>query len=260
MQPNIPLWTGREVRVLREARRMSVREFANHLGVSDRMVSKWEAAGRAMRPRPLNQAALDTSLLMASADVRQRFTHIVSDDTLLTTRSSTDLPAPTQAVAVTVSGLARHPIDGKLMTLIEAGAVKPTGARQPIWLPSFFIDTTPVTIAEYQRFLNATHNPTINDHPDPEVDIVLDDVAVDPAGNEPVVNLTWGEVNAYADWAGKSIPTTTQYDRATHNQISLTLWEWSQASTTPHQYGPPSTHSAFRTATPATDLHTLLAI
>ena len=35
--PTVPLWSGREVRALREARRMSVREFAAHLGVSDRM-------------------------------------------------------------------------------------------------------------------------------------------------------------------------------------------------------------------------------
>ena len=63
----VPYWSGREVRALREARRMSVREFAAHLGISDRMVSKWEAGGETIRPRPLNQAALDTSLSMASA-------------------------------------------------------------------------------------------------------------------------------------------------------------------------------------------------
>lgn len=38
-------WSGRETRALREAKRMSVREFAAHLGVSDRAVSKWEAGG-----------------------------------------------------------------------------------------------------------------------------------------------------------------------------------------------------------------------
>ncbi|MGH3468647.1 MAG: helix-turn-helix domain-containing protein, partial [Thermocrispum sp.] len=52
-------WTGREVRALRAAQRMSIREFAAHLGVSDRMVSKWEAAGEHFQPRPMNQAALD---------------------------------------------------------------------------------------------------------------------------------------------------------------------------------------------------------
>lgn len=66
-------WTGREVRLLREARRMSVREFAAHLGVSDRMVSKWEAGGTNIQPRPLNQAALDTSLRLAAQEAQERF-------------------------------------------------------------------------------------------------------------------------------------------------------------------------------------------
>ena len=75
-QRTVRNWTSAEVRVLREARRMGVREFSEHLGVSDRIVSKWEAAGRHIRPRPVNQAALDTSLAMASADVRARFVDV----------------------------------------------------------------------------------------------------------------------------------------------------------------------------------------
>lgn len=67
------VWTGYEVRLLREARRMSVREFAAHLGVSDRMVSKWEAGGRGIRPRPVNQQVLDISLQRADPDARERF-------------------------------------------------------------------------------------------------------------------------------------------------------------------------------------------
>lgn len=67
------VWTGHEVRLLREARRMSIREFAVHLGVSDRMVSKWEAGGRSIRPRPINQQALDTSLRQADPDAREWF-------------------------------------------------------------------------------------------------------------------------------------------------------------------------------------------
>lgn len=66
-------WTGVEARALREARRMSVREFADHLGVSDRIVSRWEAAGDRMRPRPVNEAALDTSLSRADLAMHERF-------------------------------------------------------------------------------------------------------------------------------------------------------------------------------------------
>jgi hypothetical protein len=50
---------------------MSVRDFAKYLGVSDRMVSKWETGGEAIIPRPVNQAALDTCLARAPAEVRR---------------------------------------------------------------------------------------------------------------------------------------------------------------------------------------------
>jgi transcriptional regulator with XRE-family HTH domain len=61
-------WSGREVRALRHATRMSLREFAQHLGVSHRMVSKWEAGGARIQPRPVNQSALDTRLARATPD------------------------------------------------------------------------------------------------------------------------------------------------------------------------------------------------
>jgi transcriptional regulator with XRE-family HTH domain len=71
--PVVRRWTGVEVRAVRHAVRMSLREFAAHLGVSDRMVSKWEAGGSGMVPSVVNQAALDTCLARASNDARERF-------------------------------------------------------------------------------------------------------------------------------------------------------------------------------------------
>lgn len=52
---------------------MSIRAFAKHLGVSDRMVSKWEAGGAQTQARPVNQEALDTSLAMATEQAQERF-------------------------------------------------------------------------------------------------------------------------------------------------------------------------------------------
>ncbi|MEU5829296.1 DUF5919 domain-containing protein [Micromonospora tulbaghiae] len=66
-------WTGRETRALRQALRMSVRDFSAHLGVAERTVSKWEAAMGAACPRPEMQAALDTAIGTAAEDVRSRF-------------------------------------------------------------------------------------------------------------------------------------------------------------------------------------------
>jgi transcriptional regulator with XRE-family HTH domain len=66
-------WTGRETRSLREALRLTVRDFAEDLGVSPRTISKWEAGGSAHCPRPELQAALDTMLARATDEDRQRF-------------------------------------------------------------------------------------------------------------------------------------------------------------------------------------------
>lgn len=52
---------------------MSVREFAQHLGIPPRTVSKWEQAGSAREPRPHMQAMLDTALHRAGGAARSRF-------------------------------------------------------------------------------------------------------------------------------------------------------------------------------------------
>ena len=66
-------WSGREARLLRHALRLTVRAFAEDLGVCVRTVSKWEATGAAMTPRPELQAALDTMLRRATEEDRERF-------------------------------------------------------------------------------------------------------------------------------------------------------------------------------------------
>ncbi|MFD6626342.1 helix-turn-helix domain-containing protein [Streptomyces diastaticus] len=66
-------WSGREARLLREALRMSLRDFAAYLGVSDRTVSNWESGGTSYAPSADSQAVLDTALGHASNDARARF-------------------------------------------------------------------------------------------------------------------------------------------------------------------------------------------
>jgi transcriptional regulator with XRE-family HTH domain len=80
LRATVQRWSGREVRALREAKRMSIREFAKHLGVTDRMVSKWEAGARNIHPRPVNQEALDTSLARCSDDVQARFAMLIGGE------------------------------------------------------------------------------------------------------------------------------------------------------------------------------------
>lgn len=96
-------WSGKEVRALREARRMSIREFAEHPGVSARMVSKWEAGGQSIKPRPMNQAALDTSLEHAGDEAQARFALLIDASVIASIPEQASTPETTHV---------RHPADG----------------------------------------------------------------------------------------------------------------------------------------------------
>ncbi|HSL09217.1 MAG TPA: helix-turn-helix domain-containing protein [Pseudonocardiaceae bacterium] len=66
-------WTGREAKLLREALRLSVRDFAARLGVGVRTVNKWEARQAGITPLPYMQEVLDTALARASDEGKARF-------------------------------------------------------------------------------------------------------------------------------------------------------------------------------------------
>ncbi len=193
---------------------MSVREFAAHLGVSDRMVSKWEAGGQAIRPRPVNQAALDTSLAHASAEVQVRFNLAVCADGSPLVQAGSAALAKGAAVH-----LVRHPEDGKLMSLVPA-AIGPLGAQNtPTWLPGFYIDVFPTTNAEYAKFVFATgHRPP-----------TLWSGAVVPEGaaQHPVVGVSWHDAVAYAAWAAKELPTAAQWERAARGPAG-SVYPWGE--------------------------------
>ena len=57
-------WTGREAKLLRQALRLSVRDFAARLGVGVRTVNKWEARQADITPLPHMQEVLDTALAL----------------------------------------------------------------------------------------------------------------------------------------------------------------------------------------------------
>ncbi|WP_308118344.1 helix-turn-helix domain-containing protein [Streptomyces buecherae] len=72
-------WTGLEAKALRVALRMSVRVFAQHLGVAIATVSKWESKLAETQPRPDSQAILDTALGRADPAAHVRFEALLSE-------------------------------------------------------------------------------------------------------------------------------------------------------------------------------------
>ncbi|WUD63505.1 SUMF1/EgtB/PvdO family nonheme iron enzyme (plasmid) [Nocardia sp. NBC_00511] len=202
------IWTGVHVRALREARRMSIKEFSAHLGVPERRVEKWEAGGAKVRPRPVNQAALDTSLQTLTIDERARFSRLAPD-------SVTERPDEPEIIELPV--VLRHDIDGKVMTRVPEGIFLAGAQEQPVWVAEFWIDLYPTTNADYSRFIAATGHPPPQhwSATTPPADLLT----------HPVVWVSWDDATAYAHWAHKRLPTAGEWEktaRGTHGDI----WPW----------------------------------
>jgi transcriptional regulator with XRE-family HTH domain len=132
---------------------MSQRDFAAHLGISERMISKWEAGGEKINPRPVNQSALDSSLATAAPDVHGRFEGILDLARQADTEPGADDGYSVGSPLALTRHQVRHPIDGKLMTLVEAGEFLYGDDNESRFIPAFYIDVFPTTNADYARFL-----------------------------------------------------------------------------------------------------------
>jgi len=187
-------WSGREARALREAERLSVRAFAAILGVNDAAVSNWERRDDKARLRYETQQLLDIRLAQADNDTHTRFKLLLAE---------TDSAPPAAAGAVSQ---VRHPVDGKLIALVEAGVFLQGRDNEPAWLDAFYIDVYPTTNADYGRFIEATgHRAPAH---------WVGGRYPDGLDNHPVVFVTWHDAHAYAIWAGKTLPTSLQWEKA----------------------------------------------
>lgn len=206
-------WTGAEARALRGARRMSLVEFAAHIGVNPRVISRWEAGGSTIRPRPVNQAALDTILSRLRDDELVRFVEAISPSVLSEARDPD--------VAESRARL-RHPVDGKLMTWIPEGTFLAGAQDQPVWLTGFWMDVFPTTNADYARFVAACDYPPPRHWSGSRHDREVAD--------HPVVWVTWDDAANYAAWTNKSLPTSQQWEKAARGTRG-NRWPWGNQPT-----------------------------
>ncbi|WP_112279725.1 SUMF1/EgtB/PvdO family nonheme iron enzyme [Prauserella muralis] len=208
-------WSGVEVSALREAKRMSIREFAAHLGISERMISKWEAGGENIKPRPVNQAALDTCLSRSDPDTQARFSFLTKDSLVPSAEAADQPPMIGQ-------GKVRHPNDASLMVKVEGNVFLSGPSNQPEFVPAFYIDVYPVTNAQYARLLAATGREAPERWQEGKYPDGLDD--------HPVVFVTWRDANAYAEWAGKVLPSSQQWEKAARGTRG-TVYPWGDQPT-----------------------------
>ncbi len=87
------------------------------------------------------------------------------------------------------------------MVLVSAGSFRYGKEETPVTLPAFYIDQTEVPNADYLAFSQATGHPLPPDFPTDKP-------------KYPVVNVTIADARQYSAWAGKSLPTDQQWEKA----------------------------------------------
>jgi len=120
--------------------------------------------------------------------------------------------------------------DGAIMVLIDEGVFTMGDPDAParadnrpahaVALSAFYIDEAEVTNSQYAAFLTATKRAAPK--------FWNDDRYNGP--NQPVVGVTWSDASAYARWAGKTLPTEAQWEKAARGGIAGARYPWGNAA------------------------------
>jgi formylglycine-generating enzyme required for sulfatase activity len=107
--------------------------------------------------------------------------------------------------------------DQSRMMLVPAGEfIMGSDSDQPntrpartVRLKSYYIDKYEITMAQYRRFLDLRR---FENNPYREPSSAA--LAAATTDRHPVVGMAWRDANAYAQWAGKLLPTEAQWEKA----------------------------------------------
>ena len=118
--------------------------------------------------------------------------------------------------------------DGKEMVLIPVGSFEmgdhfSEGEEDElpvhkVTLDAFYMDTHEVTVGQFKQFVNQTGY---------DYDHMWDDVAkYSPGDDYPMIYVNWNDATAYAEWAGKRLPTEAEWEYAARGGLVGQRYVW----------------------------------
>ena len=129
------------------------------------------------------------------------------------------------AISAHAQGQSTNPLDHAAMVWVPGGSftmgsslngdMVSAGQTQQVTLSGYWLYTNEVTVAQYLAFCSA-QNYALPPWPGPSGYTWAGKSGwTDPSiQQDPIVNVTWADAQAYATWAGVSLPTEAQYEYA----------------------------------------------
>lgn len=88
--------------------------------------------------------------------------------------------------------------------LMGNNEVREEAPEEEVFVKPFWMDIYPVTVADFARYLKETGDAPPKYWHDPQYN----------GANQPVIGVSWAQAAAYAAWAGKQLPSETQWEFA----------------------------------------------
>ncbi len=97
---------------------------------------------------------------------------------------------------------------------------KPPRPVHPIELNAFYMDVHEVTIGQFKKFAESTGRVVRTGGQGVEMSRLA------PSDNHPIIFVTWHEAFAYAEWAGKRLPTEAEWEYAARGGLVGKRYPW----------------------------------